>query len=248
MEAICLGTFMISASAFATLLEYSESQVRIAVPNSFLRLCLMGVAMGATAIGIIYSPMGKQSGAHMNPAVTLSFAALGKISFTDAFFYLISQLAGGIAAVVLMSVIIGTPFKDELNYVVTVPGRAGVGLAFSLEAMMAFGMMLMVLVTSNIKKVSKYTGVIAGIFVMSYVILSGPISGFSINPSRTLASAIPSGIYTAFWIYMTAPFIGMFSAAGLYKAIGGRTICAKMNHADGYLCIFNCGYCNGHHS
>lgn len=239
---------MISASAFATLLEYSKSPVRLAVQGDFIRLCLMGLAMGATAISITYSPMGKLSGAHMNPAVTLSFAALGKIKFIDAIFYLVFQLAGGIISVMLMSVVIGSPFRDEhVNYVVTVPGRLGVGSAFFLELIMAFGMMLMVLTTSNSKRFAKYTGTIAGVFVASYVILSAPISGFSINPARTIASAIPSGVYTAFWIYMTAPFIGMFSAAALYKSGGGRTICAKMRHTDDYPCIFNCGYCKHQH-
>lgn len=244
MEAVCLGSFMISASAFATLLEYSESPIRVAIPNNFVRLCLMGLAMGGTAIGINYSPMGKLSGAHMNPAVTLSFVGLGKINFTDAIFYLVFQLVGGVAAVMLMSIIIGVPFHDEhVNYVVTIPGRSGVVAAFLLEFIMAFAMMFMVLVTSNNKKFAKYTGAIAGIFVMSYVILSGPISGFSINPARTIASAVPSGVYTSFWIYMTAPFLGMFSAAGFYKAIGGRANCAKINHNNNYACIFNCDYC-----
>jgi aquaporin Z len=244
MEAICLGIFMISASVFATLLEYPESPVRVAIPNNFIRLCLMGVAMGGTAMVINYSPMGRLSGAHMNPAVTLTFVGLGKMKFTDAVFYLIFQLAGGMVAVELMAMLIGAPFREEhVNYVVTIPGRPGVATAFLLELMMAFAMMLMVLVTSNQKKFASYTGVIAGIFVMAYVILSGPISGFSINPTRTIASAVPSGVYTSFWIYMIAPFIGMFSAAGLYKAIGGRAICAKMNHNDNYDCIFNCGYC-----
>ena len=244
MEAACLGSFMISASAFATLLEYPESAIRVAIPNNFARLCLMGLAMGGTAIGINYSPMGKLSGAHMNPAVTLSFTALGKINFTDAIFYLVFQLVGGVAAVILMSIIIGVPFRDaHVNYVVTIPGRSGVVAAFLLEFIMAFAMMFMVLTTSNSKKFAKYTGVIAGIFVMSYVILSGPISGFSINPTRTIASAVPSGVYTSFWIYMTAPFLGMFSASAFYKAIGGRAICAKINHDDNYACIFNCGYC-----
>lgn len=73
MEAWGLGTFMVSAGLFATLLEYPGSPVREAIENADLRRGLMGLAMGLTAIAIIYSPWSKQSGAHINPVVTLTF-------------------------------------------------------------------------------------------------------------------------------------------------------------------------------
>src|SRR6516162_4081972 len=71
MEAAGLGLFMVSAGLFGTLLEYPQSPVHRAIADPFLRRTLMGVAMGLTAVGIIYSPWGKQSGAHINPATTL---------------------------------------------------------------------------------------------------------------------------------------------------------------------------------
>ncbi len=244
MEAICLGLFMVSASLFATLLEYPNSVVHQHIPNSFIRLCLMGLAMGLTATAIIYSPMGKLSGAHMNPAVTFTFVRLGKVKVADALYYTVFQCLGGIAAVMIMSIIIGSAFKDpHVNYVVTVPGKYGEVSAFIIEVFIAFWMMTMVLATSNHPTLSKYTGIISGFFVMSYVILSGPISGFSMNPARTIASAVPAMQYTAFWIYMIAPFLGMLSAAELFEKLKGKAICAKFHHSRSYLCIFNCGYC-----
>lgn len=244
MEAICLGIFMISASFFATILEYPASTVHQALPNSFLRLCLMGLAMGLTAVGINYSPMGRLSGAHMNPALTLTFFQLGKIKRNDAIYYSIFQCIGGVIAVAIMSLLIGKPFSDsQVNYVATVPGKFGATGAFVMEVVIAFCMMTMVLTTSNHPALGRYTGAIAGFFVMSFVILSGPISGFSMNPARTIASAIPSGTYSAFWIYMTAPFIGFGLASYIYTSLQGKVRCAKMHHSDHYLCIFNCGYC-----
>ena len=244
MEAVCLGLFMISASLFGTLLEYPNSIVHQSIPNDFIRLCLMGLAMGVTATSIIYSPMGKLSGAHMNPAVTFTFVRLGKVKLTDAFYYSLFQCLGGIAAVTIMSFIIGNAFKDpHVNYIVTVPGKYGEVYAFIIEVFIAFCMMTMVLTTSNHPALSKYTGIISGFLVMSYVILSGPISGFSMNPARTIASAVPAMQYTSFWIYMVAPFLGMLSAAELFKRSKGKVICAKFHHSKSYLCIFNCGYC-----
>lgn len=243
MEAVCLGIFMMSAAFFATVLEYPHSIIHRLIQNDFLRLCLMGVAMGVTAIGIIYSPMGKLSGAHMNPAVTLSFLGLGKIKRHDAIFYILFQLAGGLLAVVVMSALLGEAFRDNhVNYVVTLPGKYGDSVAFLIETGMSFVMMAVVLLSSNHVTTARYTGVVVGIIVASYVIISGPISGFSINPSRTIASAIPAGIYTSFWIYMSAPFIGMFAAAVTYKSLGAKIWCAKMIHSNEYECIFDCGY------
>jgi aquaporin Z len=244
MEAICLGLFMVSASLFATLLEYPNSIVHQLIPNSFMRLCLMGLAMGLTATVIIYSPMGKLSGAHMNPAVTFTFVQLGKMKWQDGVFYTLFQCAGGVMAVYIMVWTLGERFTSKpINYVITQPGQYGTWAAFAMEITIAFGIMIMVLVTSNQVKLSKYTGLFVGFFVMIYVIVSGPISGFGMNPARSLASAIPAKQFTSFWIYMIAPFLGMLSAAELFKRLKGKAICAKLHHSKSLQCIFNCGYC-----
>jgi aquaporin Z len=99
MEAAGLGLFMISACTFNVILDHPASFVRNAIPNSFVRRTLGGMAMGLTAIGLIYSPWGKRSGAHLNPALTLTFFRLGKIAAADAFSYVFSQFAGGVAGV-----------------------------------------------------------------------------------------------------------------------------------------------------
>lgn len=78
IEASTLGLFMISACTFCLLLEHPDSLLRQQLEAPLARRVLMGVAMGLTAIAIIYSPWGKRSGAHMNPAVTLTFLRLGK--------------------------------------------------------------------------------------------------------------------------------------------------------------------------
>ena len=163
MEAAALGIFMISAGVFTALLEYPSSRVHQAIPNGDVRRALIGVAMGSTAMGLIYSPWGRRSGAHMNPAVTLSFLHLGKIPRWDAFFYIVFQFLGGLAGVLVTALALGNSFtQPPVNYVVTVPGPAGNVAAFIGEFVIAVIMMIMIVTVSNKPAVARFTGLFFG--------------------------------------------------------------------------------------
>ena len=108
-EAAELGLFMISASLFTILLWHPASPVLNAIPNPFVRRMLTGMAMGGTAIALIFSPLGKRSGAHFNPAVTLTFWRLGKVKNWDAGFYIVAQFIGGIAGVMIVALFAAIP-------------------------------------------------------------------------------------------------------------------------------------------
>src|SRR2546422_8947369 len=105
MEAAGLGLFMISASGFAIALFHPASPGSGLAP--FARRLLMGIAMGLTAISLIYSPWGKQSGAHFNPAVTLTFLRLGRVAPWDATFYVGAQFVGGVAGLAVVVAAVG---------------------------------------------------------------------------------------------------------------------------------------------
>ena len=111
IEAWALGTFMIVAGVCTTLLEYPASPLRINVPDPSMRRVLAGIAMGLTAVGIIYSPWGKRSGAHMNPSVTLAFLSLGKVHPVDALFFIVSQFVGGTLGVLFVLALFGSAFS-----------------------------------------------------------------------------------------------------------------------------------------
>lgn len=246
MEAIGLGLFMLSAGLVATLLEHPASPVRHALPSAFGRRALMGAAMGLTAVAIIHSPMGRRSGAHINPAVTLAFLRLGKITTADAAFYVAFQCLGGITGALLVAGLLGERFTlPPLSAIATVPGPAGPAAAFTVEAAMAFVLMLTVLVTSGNARWMRLTGLCAGSLVALFITAAAPLSGMSINPARTLASAVAGGVWTQAWIYALAPPLGMLLAAETHRWAGRPAACAKLDHDPRQPCIF-CGHPGGH--
>jgi aquaporin Z len=206
-EAAELALFMLSACVFTVLL--------FPTAHPWLSRSIMGTAMGLTAIAIIKSPMGKASGAHFNPAITLTFYHLGKIDAFDATFYILFQFLGAIFGVWISKLILG-PHLAAVNYAVTIPGLGGRPAAFAAELFMAALLMAAVLITSNRPRLTPYTTWLVGFLIANYILFLAPVSGFSINPARTLGSAVFAHQYTGLWIYFTAPILGMMSAAEAY--------------------------------
>lgn len=245
MEAFGLGVFMLSACAFSVFLFHPSSSLVQLLPGENIRRGLMGVAMGSTAIAIIFSPFGKRSGAHINPSITLTFLRLGKVTPSDAAFYTLFQFIGGILGVTAAAILFRKSIADPaVSYAVTVPGRWGTLAAFAAETMISFFQMSIVLLASNSKRLSRWTGLFAGAAVATYITLESPISGMSMNPARTLASAAFAHIWNSLWIYFVAPVMGMLLAAEVYTKLKGHTAvaCAKFHHQNDQRCIFHCRF------
>src|SRR6266480_1718725 len=129
---------MISASLFTMLLWHPSSPVLSLIPNPFVCRMLTGLAMDGTAIALVFSPLAKRSGAHFNPAVTLTFWRLGKVKNWDAFFYVIAQFIGGIAGMFAVALLARmTLSHPAVNYVATLPGPYGMMIAFVAELVIA---------------------------------------------------------------------------------------------------------------
>ena len=113
---------------------------------------------------------------------------------------------------------------ERVRYAVTVPGAYGVGVAWVAELAIAFGLMTIILRVSN-SPLARYTGLCAGALVATYITFEGPVSGMSMNPARTLGSALAAHDWTALWVYFTAPPLGMLAAAEVYLRIRGGRRC-----------------------
>ncbi|MGB7265590.1 MAG: aquaporin [Terracidiphilus sp.] len=212
--------------------------------------------MGATAILIIRSPMGRRSGAHFNPAITLTYFRLGKINKWDAGFYVLSQFIGGICGVGLSALCLrGSLAVPAVDYAVTVPAVTvprwgGTAAAFCAEYFMAALLMLVVLWFSNRPPLARYTSYLVGILIMFYVLVFAPVSGFSINPARTTGSAVFANVWTAIWLYFAAPLLGMMTSAEIYIRVYGKenVLCAKLHPDPNYPCPFLCHFPLHRHS
>lgn len=251
IEAVCLALFMVSANGCAAALQHPASplaawlnaQAPADVAAPLMRLP-MGLAMGLTAAALIYSPFGRRSGAHMNPAVTLAFYRLGRIAALDTMAYVVAQFAGGIGGVAVARILfVGLPAHPSVNYVATMPGAPGATTAFAAEATISFLLMSVVLSMSSSQRTAPWTGVAAATLVAAFITLEAPLSGMSMNPARTFGSAVFAHSRDL-WIYFTAPTVGMLASAELAVRLGSarRLLCAKLHHDTTMPCIFRCGH------
>jgi aquaporin Z len=242
-EALGLGLFMVAAGLAATVLDAPGSPVREWIGDADLRRVLAGVAMGLTAVGLIYSPWGKLSGAHLNPAVTLGFLHLGRIRPGVAAGYIVAQFIGGTLGVLLVLGLAGDSFAmPPVYYAATLPGPRGVALAFVAEFAISFVLLFIILHVAAHPRHAPRAGVVAGVLVALYICVEAPLSGMSMNPARSFASAAPGALWEHLWVYFVAPPLGMVLAAEAHRRRRSRPLpCAKLVHDPLVSCI-HCGH------
>jgi aquaporin Z len=243
IEASLLAVFMMSACLAVFCVEHPASPLARRVRPGWRRRVMVGILMGLTAMALIYSPAGRRSGAHMNPATTLTFFVLGRVSPPDALFYILVQFTGALTGVGLSAVLLGRAIRHpRVNFAVTRPGPGGIRTAWTAEFIISFALMLTVLVCTNDSRLAPYAGLLAALLVATYITVESPFSGMSMNPARTLGSAVHARVYTGWWVYFTAPPLAMLTAAALYTCTvgAGHVYCAKLNHGTDGPCLFRC--------
>ncbi len=241
MEAGESGLYLFSVCAVATLLWHPASPIGRYLPNDAVRRLLMGLAMGATIIGIVISPWGKQSGAHFNPAVTFTFYRLRKVAPWDTAFYCVAQFLGAVAGVTLASLVLqGAPANKAVRYAATTPGIYGDNVAFIAELAISLVLMSVILFASNREALAPYTHHFAATLIAVYIAFESPLSGTSTNPARTFGPAMYTGYWHALWIYFIGPPLGMLAAAEVFllARAGKVPYCAKLHHNNDKRCIF----------
>jgi len=242
LDGALLGLFMISACSSVALLEHPASPLPALMPSEFLRRALVGLAMGVTALALVYSPWGRRTGALMNPAMTLCFLRLGKLEPSAAVGYVVAQFVGGTLGVLVCALALGRFVSDPaVHFVVTEPGTQGAAGAWLGEFAISFVMLSVVTSVNRVPRLAPFTGFFAATLVALYITFEAPLSGMSLNPARTFASAIVAGSWRGFWIYLTAPVLGMLTAVEVdLRRNGHKTPCGKLTHDRSISCFVRC--------
>ncbi|GMY06102.1 aquaporin NIP6-1 [Fagus crenata] len=178
---------------------------------------LLGCAASTgLAVMIVILSTGHISGAHLNPAVTIAFAALKHFPWKLVPMYIGAQVTASLCAAFALKWI----FHPIMGGSVTVPSGAPYGQAFALEFIISFNLMFVVTaVATDTRAVGELAGIAVGATVMLNILIAGETTGGSMNPVRTLGPAIAANNYKAIWVYMTAPILGALCGAGTYTAV-----------------------------
>ncbi|XP_031267016.1 aquaporin NIP6-1-like [Pistacia vera] len=204
-----IGTFILMFAGTATAIVNQKTQ---GVET------LLGCA-GSTglAVMVIILSIGHISGAHLNPGVTVAFAALKHFPWKNVPVYIGAQVAASVCASFALKGI----FHPFMGGGVTVPAEGfAYGKAFALEFIISFNLMFVVTaVATDTRAVGELAGIAVGATVTVNILIAGPSTGGSMNPVRTLGPAIAANNYKAIWVYLIAPILGALCGAGSYSAV-----------------------------
>jgi aquaporin Z len=244
MEAGEVAVYLFFTCVFATLLQHPASPFRHLIVTPIARRGLMGLAIGATVTAIILTPWGKQSGGHLNPAITFAFYRLGKVAPWDVVFYATAQFAGATGGVELAAFVLRVAPGTPIRYAVTAPGVYGKTVALVAELTISFGLMIAILFLTNHQALARYTAFCVGGLYAVYITFETPLSGMSMNPARTFGPAFEISYWHTLWIYFVAPTLGMLLASSVFLRLRGGVgpYCAKLHHANNKRCIFRHGH------
>jgi aquaporin Z len=192
------------------------SPVAALLPDAGLRRLITGFLFGTTGALIALSPVGKESGAHINPVVTIAFWLMGKLRGHHATGYVLAQLIGAVLG--SLPLLAWGAMGLSVDFGATSPGSAyGAELALLGEVATTFALIIGLFLFVRHPRLRRYT---PGLFPFLYavmVFLEAPVSGTSTNPARSLGPAVVSGDWHDWWVYWIGPALGMLLAVGFYK-------------------------------
>ncbi len=214
-EAIGTGLLLFLGISIVIFNWGEGSVVAKLIPSEPARRILTGFMFGSVGCLVTISPVGKISGAHINPAVTLAFWLRGKIKSTTMTGYIISQLIGGVLGTIPL--LFWGKQGESIQYGITLPGDAGLKSAFIGEIIATACLIIYLYIFIGRKSLRNYTPY--GIPFL-YAILTwaeATFSGCSTNPARSFAPALIAGNFTDHWVYWIAPAVGVIIVSLFFR-------------------------------
>ncbi|MHB8611974.1 MAG: MIP/aquaporin family protein [Candidatus Dormibacteraceae bacterium] len=234
------GTAMLMVGGLgAVTLDFgSHSPVAPLLPSHSARLLLTGALFAGTGSLIAISPLGRLSGAHLNPAVSLAFWLSQKMHHHDIAAYVLAQCVGASLGVMVLG--LAWPDFASVGYGVTRPGLSIAPVeALVIEAGMASLLVLTILLFVSSMRTAHWTPLAVWLVVTLLVWQGAPLTGTSLNPARSLGPALAARDFRDLWIYIVGPTVGSILATVI--VVGGahlRPATAKLFHDPKYRSIF----------
>ncbi|HEX8330758.1 MAG TPA: aquaporin [Hymenobacter sp.] len=227
-EAGGAACFVIGSGLATLLAEHPALPVAQALlGHAVARRAVTGVLVALLLCAMAYSPWGHRSGAHFNPAVTLGFWQLGRISGADALAYALAQVAGAATGAALLHLALASWLAHPaVHSLLTQPKPVpnGTLVAWLAEFIIAGGLMAVLLSALHSPAWHKAAGAFAATLLAFYIIVETPYSGMSLNPVRSLGTALAAKEFRGLWVYWTAPPLAMWLVAVGWKYRRGHSL------------------------
>jgi len=201
------------------------------IPDIKIRQMTTGFLFGTIGASIALSPVGKVSGAHINPAVTMTFWLFRKIEGRLAITYVLAQLAGAIIGCIPL--LFWGRMGRSVSFGASLPGEGySMQVVIAGEIVTTFTMVLLLIIFIGFRQIRSYTPAIFPVLYAILIPLEAAISGTSTNPARSLGPAMISGQWEGWWIYWIGPLTGAFMASLAGSMLAKRITIAKLYHFD----------------
>jgi aquaporin Z len=214
------------------------------IPNHSLRLLVTGLCFAGSGSLVVLSPLGRLSGGHINPSVSLAFWLGGKMHGRDFIYYVIAQMLGGILGAAALAGV-WKKHSKSVNNGMTLPGPGWpLWQVFDFEVVLTGLLVFLIFIFVSNRRLMRWTPLMNWIVVAAMVWLEAPISGTSLNPARSFGPALVSGIWTDQWLYLIAPPLGGMMGLLAFRTVTTQERCletGKLFFVPNYRSIFKPG-------
>jgi aquaporin Z len=207
----------------------------------WIRVAVVGAVAGLVVVLVAHSRLGRRSGAHLNPVVTLGLAMQRTLGWGDTVGYVVAQTAGGVAGVALAAIWVPTVSGPAVQWAVIAPtDRIDRPVAAAIEAGATAFQLAIVFACLTSARFARFAPVAAGVLLTATIAVLAPITGAGFNPVRALAPDLIATVYPALWIYFAGPVLGSLVAARLVVGSAGRPRTGKLVHDPTVPCLMYC--------
>ena len=234
--------FLLFAGLSAVVFDFGAgSPLASVLPDKSVRLLITGLLFAGSGSLVAISPLGRLSGGHINPAVTLAFWARGKMHHLDLGGYILGQFLGAVIGTLLLALVWGER-AASVGDGLTAPGAGyPLWIVFLAEVSLTCLLVLSIFFFVSSHRLMRWTPLMVWILVATMVWLEAPISGTSLNPARSFGPALVSGVWRDLWLYLVAPPLGAVLAVGAFDLLAASkrdVLTGKLFHVPHYRSVF----------